>query len=342
MAGLLGRRKRGEARGEILAASQRALLQVLDSDYEGALESLRALARLDSEQIDAYLAVARIYRARGEIGRAIRVHQNLLLRSDLPSSRRRDALSGLAGDFRKGGFLQRAISAYEEVLAEDPRNAEAMCALVALSADSRDYERAIELRRKLAKRGTAGAGLPSEAELRVALAENAIAEGRSDDARRALRRALRADPKLAEGWEQLGNLEAERGRPKKALAAWRKVPELDRRRAVALYPRLHATFAALGRGDDYERFLRELLATLPEDAPARLALARLLAERGDVEAAAAEVRGVLERDPESLAAHGALVRTLLMAGPAGERDKATEELLDLLDRRGLLDAREDR
>ena len=171
-------------------------------------------------------------------------------------------------------------------------------------------------------------------------AETALAEGRADDARRALRKALRADPSLAEGWVQLGNLEAERGRPKKALDAWRKVPALDRRRGAAVYPRIHATFAALGKSEAHEQFLRELLEKLPEDAAARLALARALAERGATEEAITEVRQVLEHDADSLTAHAALARLLLRAGSAGDRDKATEALLEVLERRGLLTGRE--
>ena len=47
-------------------------------------------------------------------------------------------------------------------------------------------------------------------------------EGKSDEERRALRRALRKDPRCARAWIHLGALEAERGRSKRALAAWRK------------------------------------------------------------------------------------------------------------------------
>ena len=59
--------------------------------------------------------------------------------------------------------------------------------------------------------------------------------GRSEDARKILRRALRRDGSLARAWVRLGALEAERGKDKKALEAWRKVPEVDRRAAAHVY-----------------------------------------------------------------------------------------------------------
>ena len=70
-----------------------------------------------STAVEAHLALGRLYRMRGEVGRAIRVHQNLLLRSDLAREHMQTALEDLAEDFRQGGFLQRAIASYEEVLA---------------------------------------------------------------------------------------------------------------------------------------------------------------------------------------------------------------------------------
>ena len=70
----------GTLRGGPLRAALRALLA---DDYEGAEAALTGLVREDSRDVDAYLGLATLYRRRGEVGRAIQVHQNLLLRADL-------------------------------------------------------------------------------------------------------------------------------------------------------------------------------------------------------------------------------------------------------------------
>lgn len=327
--------KRREAPGDFESALQRALLAVLDRDLEDAEGLLEGAARLDSESVVPYLALARLYRARGEIGRAIRLHQTLLLRADLEPERRLEALLGLATDFRQGGFLRRAIAAYEEVLAHRPEHAGALRALVRLSTDGRDYERAVELNRRLARVEGRAPG-PAEAELLVGMAEAARAEGRTEDARRVLARALRRDRRCVAAWIELGQVEAERGRTKRALAAWKRVPEIDRRSAPRVYPRLAATFAALDRPRDFEKFLRGLLEREPEDVGARLALARALAARGETEEALAEVRRLLEREPGHLEAHAVLGRVLLEADREGEAvRKAYTELLAVLERQPL-------
>ena len=61
-----------------------ALHLVLSGDLAGAEVALAEAARIDSSSADVYLALANLYRARGEIGRAIQIHQNVLLRPDLP------------------------------------------------------------------------------------------------------------------------------------------------------------------------------------------------------------------------------------------------------------------
>jgi lipopolysaccharide biosynthesis regulator YciM len=216
-----GRRRR--APDDADAALRGALLAVLDRDLDEAERLIAAAVRLDSSGAEPYLALARLYRMRGEIGRAIRVHQNLLLRHDLGPEQTVAALADLASDFQRGGFLQRAIASYEEVLAHEPRHRQALRALVSLLADVRDYPRAIEMSRRLSKLGRDGMGdFPTEAELLVQSAEAAHAEGRSDDARKALKRALRRDGRSIRAWIALGEIEAERGRTKAALAAWSK------------------------------------------------------------------------------------------------------------------------
>jgi lipopolysaccharide biosynthesis regulator YciM len=324
---------------DVDAAARAALLAVLDRDHERAEQLLVASAELDSSGVEPYLALARFYRMRGDIGRAIRIHQNLLVRRDLDRDQRIACLADLAADFRQGGFLQRAIASYEEVLERDPKHVPALRALVKLLGDARDHPRAIEMQRRLARIEERDCA-PEHAALWVDTAEAAQAEGRSRDARHAVKRALRIDPRCVRAWILRGQLEAERGRSKAALAAWQRVPEIDRKSGALVYPRIESAYAALDRSREFEAYLRQLLAARGDDLHVRLALSRALAARGEIEDALAELRRVLERDPEHLAARAALGRLLLSEHRDSEATKEYAELLDVLERCGLLRARE--
>jgi len=312
-----------------------ALHAVLDRDLELAEEQLVRAVGMDADGIDSYSALACLYRTRGEVGRAIRVHQNLLLRDDLSSKQRRMVLADLGADFRQGGFTRQAVASYESVLAEDKRHLKSLRALVSLHAKVRDYPRAIELSRRLAKLEGVDPSA-AEARLYVEMAKAAHAEGDHDRARRAVKRALRHSKSCVEAWVLLGGLEAERGRPKAALAAWAEVPRLDRRSGPLVYRQLEATYAALGRTREFEAYVRGLLESHPEDTGARRALAALLGARGEIDAAVAELRHLLGNDTDDLGARAALGRILLSENRTADATREYRALIDVLERRGLL------
>lgn len=328
-------RGRRRAPRDVDVLLRRALLALLDRDLGEAEKLLARAVRAHDGAIEPYLALGRLYRMRGQVGRAIQLHQNQLLRSELDAEQTTLALADLAADFRQGGFQRRAIASYEEVLERSPRHVAALRALMALRAETRDFEGAIELCRRLAKLE----GLDprsTEAALRVEMAEAAAAEGRSEEARKALKRALRGDPGSARGWLALGALEAERGRDRAALAAWSKVPDADRRQGPLVYPRLAACYAALDRPRDFESHLRGLIDAQPEDVHARLALARALAARGDSTAAIAVLRELVALQPDELEPRSALLR--LRAGAIEDAELAAdlEGLLEALERTDVL------
>lgn len=319
---------------DVDAALRAALLAVLDRDLDRAEEMLTRALQIDSDDVEAYLALARLYRSRGEVGRAIRIHQNLLLRPNLSGEQHGTALTDLGIDFRQGGFLRRAIASFEEVLTHSPRHPVALGELVRLLAEVREHPRAVEMAKRLA-RVTGQRSSDLVAPLLVDMARAAHAEGRTDDARSAVKRALRRNRSCIDAWIALGDFEAERGRIKAALAAWKRVPDLDIGRGPEVYPKLEATFAALDRARDHETLLRGLIEVHPEDSGVRLALGRTLAARGDTRVAVDELQRALELEPDNLAAWSTLGRVLLSEGWDAEASKVFADLLDTLDRTGL-------
>lgn len=324
------------APGAMAAGYRRALVRVLDRDYDAAEQDLRAIVEADSGQIEAYLALARVYHQRGEIGRAIRLHQNLILRTDVRPPWRGLALRGLAEDFRGGGFLERAVAAYEEVVREHPDDEQARTALVQLLCEARTPERALEL----LPRRWRGGDRALEGRLWLQSAEIAHQEGRADDARKALRRALKLTPRAAKAWILAGELQAERGRSKRALAHWRRAAELDRRGAAGLYPRIQSGFAATDDARGFETFVRARIEEHPDDFAARLALARALTQRGELDEAVGELKRVLDTDPEHPEALAELGRAQAAAGKTADAADTFGRLIDVAERRGWFRARE--
>ena len=91
--------------GSVESALRRALRAAVAGDWPSAESWLERIVEADSADLDAYHALARLYREQGDIGRAIRMHQNLLLRTGLSKVQKTEALLELARDFDAGGFV---------------------------------------------------------------------------------------------------------------------------------------------------------------------------------------------------------------------------------------------
>jgi len=320
--------------GESASLLHACVLAALEQDTEKVEQLLSRLVRSNSDDIDAYLALARLYQRRGEVGRAISLHQTLVLRRDLEPARRIFALAELGADFQSGGFTRRAIASFEEALAHDAHHQEALAALVELLADEGEHARALAMQRRLER--VKGQRDPErEAALWLGVARASLEEGRSDRARKAVKKAIRRDPACSAAQLMLGDLEAARGKHERALSAWSKVLEPGGPLAAEVFSRLAAAFASVDRSADYEALLRKRSSGAPEDCETRLALARHLAGQGEADAAIAELRGALDHEPSHLGVHVALGELLVSLDREVDALKEYAALMALLMQSGL-------
>lgn len=320
---------KGDAQTEINLSLRRSLRAAVAGDWETAETSLERIVEADSKDLDAYHALARLYRQQGSIGRAIRMHQNLILRTDVPRAARDEALHELALDFDQGGFRDRAISAYEEVLSGQPRNVGALQRLAVLLHEAQDTPRALAVLKKLRRRDRVFA---DELEVKVQLAHARSCETTGDDngARSSLKKCLKRDPQCGEAWIMLGELEAERGKTAKALDAWKRGAACDAERAQEIYPKIDASFAAKGKPDGFISYLRDLLKEDPVRHGARVSLARALSSKGETREAIEELGNGLKVSPAATELHAELGAQLLASKLEGEALRAYAALVDVL------------
>ena len=121
----------------------RGLNFLLNEEPDRAIDAFVEVAKLDPETTELHFALGSLFRRRGEMERAIRVHQSLLARADLPASEREHAMHELAQDYLKAGMLDRAESGFEQL--KDTRYAlPALRALIRIYESEHDWPRAIE------------------------------------------------------------------------------------------------------------------------------------------------------------------------------------------------------
>jgi lipopolysaccharide biosynthesis regulator YciM len=153
-----------------------------------ALDMFLKLMDANADTIETHFALGSLYRRRGEVERAIRIHQNLLARDELPQEHREQALLALARDYLRAGVLDRAEALFQQV-SEVPRlRASALDALRGVYELQRDWQQALGVLRSL-QSIKASPGGNIAAHYLCELAAAAISSGDSGKARQLLREA---------------------------------------------------------------------------------------------------------------------------------------------------------
>lgn len=121
---------------------------LLNEEPDRAIDAFVEVVKLDPETTELHFALGSLFRRRGEMERAIRVHQSLLARADLPQIEREHAQHEIAQDFLKAGMLDRAELAFKQVL-ETRFAVPAVRALVRIYESEHDWPQAIEAVKRL-------------------------------------------------------------------------------------------------------------------------------------------------------------------------------------------------
>jgi lipopolysaccharide biosynthesis regulator YciM len=214
---LEGRQLRREA-AQSPKAYYKGLNLLLNEQQDKAIDAFIEAVQNDPDTTELHFALGNLFRRRGEFERAIRVHQHLLGRMDLPATERDRAQHALAQDFMKAGLFDRAEAAYQ-ALAGSAFATEARLALLNLYERSRDWPAAARTAGELELAG-AGSFATRKAHHHCEMAQEAQAKGHADAALAALDLARAAAPQAPRPWVLRGQWLSQAGRHEEALATW--------------------------------------------------------------------------------------------------------------------------
>lgn len=226
-------------------AYYKGLNLLLNEQHDKAIDAFIEAVQQDPDTSDLHFALGNLFRRRGEYERAVRVHEHLLNRADLPKSERTRAQHALAQDFMKAGLFDRADQAYR-ALYGSAFDTEAHLALLTLHERSRDWRAAVEVARQLESSGTASfAARISHYWCELALEADARQDSATAEA--ALRSAREAAPQAARPLVQAGQRAFAGSEPALAMSLWSELSAIHPE-SFSLVAREYAA-AALACGD---------------------------------------------------------------------------------------------
>ncbi|MBF0627723.1 MAG: tetratricopeptide repeat protein [Magnetococcales bacterium] len=255
--------------GQDSAFYWRGLNFLLADEPDKAIEELVKFVRIHSETVEIYLSLGRLFRARGEVGRAIRIHQTLIARPNLSDEHRTAALHALAEDFRQGGFVDRAVDAYRQVLHVDPDHRAALAGLQAMHENEGRWDMALELLKRLeAVTGTPDPRREAHIRVRMGLEVQSSPAVSVGDARAMdhFRAAIRVFPGCVEAHRLLGEALLVLGRPEEAIQTFEAVKSARPSHFFMLLDPLRRAHLQAGDEEGFFRGMQGSVAALASSA----------------------------------------------------------------------------
>jgi lipopolysaccharide biosynthesis regulator YciM len=278
-----------------------------------AIEELEKAASLDPGALELRLVLGNLYREKGQVGRAILEHQALLQRPRLNRLEHANVQLCLGLDYRRGGFVDRAVAAFTDVLKLDPNNEAALVNLEKLQEDQHQWQEAYVTRQRLSQL----AGPPGQPKSQAILAflENEIGlqafkGGRLEEAAHHFEAAAEMDGTVITSFLHLGDVRLAQGDIAAAIDTWERAVDVSPDRAYLALERLEPAFLSQDMGARFADLCRRLTLSSPREWRARVALARHVSASGRTADAFDLLLEALEHNPHALAIHQAIWNTL--------------------------------
>jgi lipopolysaccharide biosynthesis regulator YciM len=290
----------------------KGLNHLLNDQPDRAIDAFIEIVKLDPETADLHFALGNLFRRRGEIERAIRVHQNLLARPDLPQDQRNHAQYELGMDYLKAGLLDRAEETFNG-LVETSYSVQARRALLEIYQREKEWNRAIEAALGLQESG-AGARQKEIAQFYCELAQDALVENKHAEALALLEKSLQTDRKNVRATMLTGDAQVALGDIEGALATWRRVEQQSVPHVALVAQRIMDGYRKVGRPQEGVNLLRSYLAEASSIDLIEVVFKAVI-ELDGVEAAKQLVLDELRRNP-TLLGLDKLLEARMMDAPA--------------------------
>lgn len=292
--------KRSNKRMEASAKDQtpayfRGLNYLLNEQPDKAIDVFVQMLEVDSETVETHLALGNLFRRRGEVDRAIRIHQNLIARPTLNRDQRAQALLELGQDYMRAGLFDRAESLFGELGEMNLYQEQALANLLIIYQQEKEWKNCLKVAKKLEKLTGKSQGI-ERAHFYCELAEEAKSSNDQREVTALLKKAQGSDSECVRATILQGEMEAANGAYKAAINAFKNVERQDPAYINEIMLPLVECYQQRDKRKELIIYLRQLFKRHQSIEPA-LTLSRFIQEDEGDGAAAGFITEYLNQQP---------------------------------------------
>ena len=254
----------------------KGLHYLLNEQPDKAIDVFIGLLEVNSETVETHLALANLFRRRGETERAIRIHQNLIARPSLHGQQRTQAMVELGLDYMHAGVLDRAEHLFLELLQLPSPPPEAARQLLRIYQQEKKWQRAIDMAKLLDGHKQENVQ-PLIAHFYCELAEQSLNRDRHESLN-LIKMALFHDADCVRASLLEARLQLSLSQPQKALKALQMIERQNQYFLPEALPLLHQAYQQTANLAAFRSWLQQLIQRHPNLTSARLMLTRLTDE----------------------------------------------------------------
>lgn len=289
------RKEKGQCVGETGPTYFRGLNHLLNEEPDKAIDAFVEMLEVDSDTVETHLALGNLFRRRGEVERAIRIHQNLIARPALTREQRAQALLELGQDYMRAGLFDRAENLFRELKETKLHVRQALKNLLVIYEKERDWQACLEVADQL-ESITGTKMLLQKSHYHCELALLARTQGRGTDAATHLKKALSTYRGCVRANHLQAQFAASQGDYRSAIKILRQSAEQDADYLPEVLPEIVANYRHLGDLQELRSYLQDTVAARPGTG-AELAMADLLKEQEGEAAAASYLAEQMAKGP---------------------------------------------
>jgi len=307
-------------------AYTKGLRAIVVDDLNEATVQLRKTIELNPNHIDAYLKLGDIYRTKGNIRTAIKVHEGLTLRETISDREKVEAYSSLGLDYERAGLPGRAIWAFTKATELDRKNIALYRNLERVYQANEKWSEAYPIQKQILKlEGSKDYSIL--AHIKTEMGKAYFEAGDIEEAIRSYRDALRLNKECIHAMIAWGDLYLSQEEPEKAIQLWTKVIDVKPQVSFLVYERLEGAYY---KQDAFEKLIskyKKLRDVHPDDVILRIALGDIFYKQGLAREAIVEYKEAIRCRPRYFQAHQRLGRVYLEQNMTQEAVEAYRNIL---------------
>ena len=236
---------------------------LLNEEPDKAIDVFIKMLEVDSDTVETHLALGNLFRRRGEVDRAIRIHQNLTARPNLPKIHRIEALTALALDYLNAGVLDRAEKLFLQLARLSDHPEISYHHLLSIYQQEKEWQKAIEIAKKMGRYTDENISLII-AQYYCELAEIQAKEKKGARALKLLKKALSVDKNCARASLLLAKIYTREKKYSRAIRYLKQIQHQDLNLFTeAIFP-LAEAYRTLGKEETFIEYCKELLKLYPQ------------------------------------------------------------------------------